>query len=253
MPYPINIGDNSTRELASEWIFDPEIGTTQMRVFEGSESGVLGIAAQFSAARYRGRVYQKEGPAWRGEFSAAPTASEGNDDEVIDEWEFDRDYGQEDIRHSPKVIDLFANSIHELTNAFNFIENQLKKESQTYSPIPGVRTLMYDNMARGQTSYQSYNTVLRRVRTVPINYAGAAVQEAIPTVYGTSALIGAFGIPTNIASRMPPLPSYVPPSTYWGWLQRQDQTKFLPRRGRAVESREWVFAAWSELTYDFVF
>lgn len=253
MPFLTQIGNNSARQLAPEHQFDPELGYTEIEVWEGSERGLLAVAAQYAAAKFRYRIFQKDdGPTWRAEFSRTPTEAEGAD-EVIDEWEFDRDYGQEDLRHSPKVINAFGGSTADLAEAFNLIEDELKKSEQTLVPTPGVIALMYDNMARGQTSYQSYNVVLRRVRTIPIQYAGAAVQEAIPSVYSRDALIHGFDIPPGIASRMPDAPvNYTPPSTQWGWLQRQDQTKFLPRRGRAQESREWVFAAWSELTYDFV-
>ncbi len=244
------VGNNSARQLSPEYHFDPELGYTTVEVWEGSEDALQGIAAQYAAGRFRYRLYNKEGPVWRAEFNRTPTEAEGADD-VIDEWEFDRDYGQEDIRHSPKVVAQFG-SAYDMASTIKEIEDAIR-DASVFTPQDDFETILYNNMLRGQTSYQSYNVVLRRVRTVPIQYAGAASQDAIPIVYSGSALVGAFDIPSNIAGRMPGLPDYTPPSTFWGWLQRQDQTKFLPRRGRAQESREWIFAAWSELTYDFVF
>jgi hypothetical protein len=258
MAFNTKIGNNNARSIMTGLDFDPETGWVWRETWEGSEDAIKAVQIQYAAAGYRSRSYQQEGPVWRGDFTRAPSPEEGGQAEVTDQWEFDTEFVQQSIYESPNVIAAAGNDDESLSIAKSAIEQAISdrlslSEFQTKFPTATPLAIqLFVLRTRGQQAVEVERLVVRRVRTLTISTAQRVTLDAVPRIYSTAALINTFGLPQFIADRLPAIPGAAPNYTAWAWKKRRDTSTFIAQLNKFQEIRDWVFAAWSTLTYQLI-
>lgn len=241
--------------------FDPTNGYTYWSKYEGNQQAIYGIEAAFAAAGNKVRVSQ-EGPVFMLEVRYGAPAN-GQQEIPQDKWNFDIDFYNTSIWSAPDVISdaATAGATAGITadDQINHWRRQIKEEMDKAVPaapaasgFPEPLMEIYANIVRGQEAYEVERPVLTRVRTISVNYAGAVVIEAKPVFYSTAKLIALFRLPKSIADRLPQNPVYTPGYTQWGWKKRKDTSEFILALNKVQEVKDWVFAPWSLLTYEYI-
>lgn len=261
------IGTPGATMVESGRDFDPTNGYTYWSKYEGNEQSIYGLEAAFAAAGNKVRV-SRDGPVFMLEVRYGAPAN-GQQEVPQDKWNFDIDFVNVSIWSAPDVISAAATAASE-TNALsgdtftaddfiNYWRRAIKDKMGEPTPDSADESgfaeplkEIYANIVRGQEAFEVERPVLTRVRTISVSYAGAVVLEAKPVFYSTAKLIALFNLPASIAGRLPANPAFTPDYTQWGWKKRKDTSEFVLALNKVQEVKDWVFAAWSTLTYEFV-
>ena len=113
---------------------------------------------------------------------------------------------------------------------------------------------IYKLLLMGAEAYEIERLVVTRTRSYSVRYYqddGGIVMDETPKVYSRAGLIAAELIPAYIARQLPAVPTSKPENTEWAWKVRQDRTE-ISSNGKVEETRDWVFAPWSTLLYEYV-
>lgn len=248
----VNVGNNNARLMSSAPNFDPELGWSSTQTWEGSEEALKAVMGQFAARGFRCRAYPYNGPVWRAEFTVSPDPGESGLPEVTDQWDFDTEFAQELIWNNPRVRALAVGSTtlslwkKEIKKA---IDDGLTDEKFLEKGPSDEEFSLFKTVNLGGEAWEFRRITLRRRRTLPLNSAQGTRLNAVERIYSTPALIDLVGIPSSIAQRLPPTPVDVPDFFAWSWKLRRDSSEFIPQLNKASETKEWVFAPWSEVAY----
>lgn len=260
MPFLTSIGNNNTRLIASQPTFDPEEGWIFQEIYEGPEDSIKALMSTYALAGFRARAYPFEGPVWRAEFSRPPGTSETGAAEITDQWEIDTEFVQESLYLNANVVDVFG-SDETLSETKKIIERTLDDRGTVNDFITNYQNEfnigpsadqieLFVLRMRGQQATEVERTVLRRTRSISIQNGSRVVISATPNIYTSDALIAAFTIPADIQAAMPDDPGPAPSYTAWAWKKRRDTSVFVPQLNKRQETKDWVFSAWSTLTYN---
>ena len=232
--------------------FDPDIGYTAVDQYEGNENNCKAAIAQYAGFGYRVRVYQKEGPVWVLEVRyGTKKVTDGGAEVPNDQWTFDKEFIQVDMRNHPNIIALASTT--ETLNLWIAEIDELIKNGDAPSGTNAAGYLeIYALRSFGQKAFEVERLVLRRERTYSTQYINDEVIEAIPKIYTTAKLIQLLDIPSIVANRFPPNPSTVPDYHEWTWKKRRDSTQIIPGLGKVQEQNDWVFAAWPTVAYTLI-
>lgn len=260
----IKVGDNSVRIISVETTFDPETGWQDRIRIEGEEDAVRVEQFAYAARGFRCNIYPHDGPVWRGDFTGTSNQDQTGLPEIVDQWEFETQFVQESIYNNPKVLASVGYDDDSLSIAAKEIEESIadhltlsefidKYQIPTPpSALQAVAIGLYVLRLRGQVATEIERCVLRRVRTIPVDSASRATQDAVPKVYTTAALIATFGIPADIAALLPATPASSDVYSTWAWKKQRDASSIIPQLGKCQETREWVFASWANATYTLI-
>lgn len=256
----ISVGDNSARIISNAPAFDPETGWTSTLILEGEEDSLIALMAQYAGLGLRCRPYQFAGPVWRADILGVPQSEEQTGlPEIVDQWEIDTQMVQESIYSNPKVQAAFNFDNAQISLASSLIEEAISKhrsleefKADNTGPIPGQTDALFDLYSlrsMGQQATEVERCVLSRNRTIPIQHAQRATQDAVPRTYTTAALIDLFGVPSYIQNLLPTTPASANPLQTWAWKKQVDRATIIPQVNKCLEVRQWVFASWSNATY----
>ena len=241
----ITLGLNFPAATGNSYLFDPKLGLVSETNFEGLEAQLLPMAGALRSLGLTARVSQVQGPKYRltvqipQPLIGQPTTS--------DRYDFRTDIVEVDIRNHPNVIaaagtsDTLALWIKDINQAV------AAGEALTGTVDPAERSL-YDFWARGGRTYLESRLVLRRSRT-RWGTADKLLPTVIPSVYSTAKLVQTFALPGDVSARLPADPATTPSGPVWAWWRRTHETSYIQDLNRDEETMEWVFAAWSTLTY----
>lgn len=118
---------------------------------------------------------------------------------------------------------------------------------------------IYRYLIKNQKSYETRRPVLIRTRTISTKYPQQFSMPASEKIYKTDTLISHYSIPRIIALRLPgytlaspsnPEPTEVPTGYIWAWKERRWQSSIVVAQNKVEETTEWLYAAWSKLTYE---
>lgn len=114
---------------------------------------------------------------------------------------------------------------------------------------------IYKLLLLGADSYEIERLVVTRSRTFSINYASRVTMLETPRVYSTSAFFTAENVPSVIRTQLANMVDVSdwskPDNAQWAWKVRQDRSE-ISSNGKVEEVRDWVFAPWSTLLYEYV-
>ena len=122
-----------------------------------------------------------------------------------------------------------------------------------FSGVPEVDAI-YKLLLLGADSYEVERLVITRSRSYSVQYwygAGGVVFDESPKVYSTTGLIDTENIPSYVGAQLPQPPTSKPENTEWAWKVRKDSSE-ISSNGKVEETRDWVFAPWSTLLYEYV-
>jgi len=246
----ISIGNNSVREIAGgEHDFDPAIGYTNVRLYEGDEESLVSMAAGFNSKGWKSTVYHHAGPVHRMRVQIAKVPL-SEIETPVDTFGWDTELAQESIFSNPQVL-AAAGSDDEIARWKASYKEPLKESKlpSTLTTFSAEQLELYTLLLRGQEAVEVERLVLRRTRTFTLRYPQPIRLTSVPEIYTSSALISAFDIPGSVAAQFPATPGTTPQYTVWGWKKRRDSSNILVAQGRVEENKDWVFAAWSRMPH----
>lgn len=257
------VGDTTPRELQPAWSNDPQYGLRKILRFEGFEEDLLTLSEEFRAVGYQSEIEPIES-TWCRLRVLVPNAQEGNQ-APVDTWERLTELVQDDIRSDPKVIGLIIQATGDTPANAAYLINALYKDSKekikagtnpNYNNPPSqygaIAQAFFELLSRGADAFLQRRVILRRRRVIPGNQVLQSTVNSVEKFYSTAALVRAFGVPGAIAEKLPIAGDVTPNNTAWGWMERQDTSIITPVFNQAEEVKDWVFAAWSTLLYDYV-
>jgi len=242
------LGNSGPQFVSTVYEFDSKYGLLATHVYEGLEESLLPAALNLQLAGHRVSVQQASGPKYRMTVQTVQQQFVGSDG--TDRYDFRTEIVEVDIRNHPNVIagavtaDTLALWIKDISAAVAAGENLSGTVSTPQSDL-------YVFWARGGRTYPESRITLRRTRTRG-GVTGALKPTVIPTVYKTAKLATVFTLPGAVTARLPADPTTTPSGTVWAWWLRTQETSYIPDLNRDEEVMEWVFAAWSTLTYTVV-
>jgi hypothetical protein len=141
-------------------------------------------------------------------------------------------------------------SAQEIKEAIKEGVSTLAQFNSEYGNPDPIQVSLYRLYARGAEASEEKRFVLRRRRTIPVEFAAPATVRAVELVYTTPKLITEFDVPASVIPLLPPDPGFQPADTLWGWRERANTSDFQPSINKVEEVMEWVFAAWSTILYE---
>lgn len=252
----INIGNTGVREITGgEHDFDPSLGYVFTRVYEGDEDSLISMGAGFQLKGWKANVFHHAGPVWRLRVSI-PKVPLNQIETPIDTWGWDTELAQESIFSNPRVIastGLTGAAADDLLAQWKKdFKSKLKENDLPSTTGFSDRKLeLYTLLQRGQEAVEVERLVLRRRRTFTLLFPAPIQLNSIPRIYTSTQLIHDFDIPSKIQAQFPatPGPSETPQYTTWGWKKRRDSSEILIASGRVEETKDFLFAAWSNLPH----
>jgi hypothetical protein len=252
----IRIGNTTPLEPIDEEIeFDLQHGVRITLIYEGDEASMKALAAQFSAGN--ARAARHDGPVWRTRVTGGPELAGGGDPSAVEKWSLKSETVQVDIRNNPKLIQAAGNETT-LAKWVKECKDTLKDPAGTPLPVDSdpnkqaSKQALFELMARGTDSYEVSRPVLVERLIKPLSQLHQLEIWAVPVFYSTTALVSNYGIPTPLATKLPPNPATKPSNTQWGWKERDNEEDITPVYNKVEHVRMWAFAAWSTLMYDYV-
>lgn len=263
-------GDTKAKRVELNPSFDPVYGWGIQEVWQGLKDpiGTLQIFFNFSGARTSVRqsgVLHTLTANW-----GLNGGSFGDPSREVpqDKWELDTDFFEEDIYSNSNVYaaagDDSTLALWKAQIEFNLTSGPNRGPLDPALTGYGPQQLeLYNLRIRGVQASKRRRPVLVRSRTCSINFAGQVIVPPAETVYSTPALANAFAIPLAIYARLPgfpgqtgipanPNPATTPTGTAWGWIARRDTSEFVLAVNKVQETKDWVYAAWSTLLYNYM-
>lgn len=286
--YVKQIGKPSTL-VSSHLTYAPNVGAGVREVIKGNKAAMQSLGVAYQRMGWATDVYN-DGATWVCEATYGGNPQDANGttiEQPVDRWEIDAEFYQASIWSNPviyrRALKIFNASNPALDGTVNdvvatwktFCNNALKGiafdpntgnssvKSQTGALAPKdtgfiVNSPLYDiycGIVEGQDAWEARRAVLTRTRTISTAYPTQFTIPPVEIVYSTPILVSMNSIPENIAVRLPGYPNGanlppIPAMRYWGWKQRRETSQIVLAQNKVEEVTEWVFAAWSAVTYD---
>lgn len=248
---------------SQELVYDPVNGDQLREVWTGTFAALTQLANALKASGVRCSVSQEAGRCILTALFASISKDEAAASVVDDRYEIATDFIQESIYANPSVIAAAtalnpSNPMEVVAYWRQGIEEALTGAATGGPKLPSetgftnsTLIALYQLALRGALAYEIERPVLSRVRTIPIAYSAQVVLDALPKVYSLATLASTFTLPSAIVARLPASPTTAPPNTAWAWKKRRDASEFSSS-GKVVEVKDWVFALWSTVLYEYV-
>ncbi len=280
-------GAPGVTRVSADTVFDPQRGFETRETWRGNINACNLLAAGFRAVGFRTSVEFTDGAGQVNVFIQLDVAPGAPPEMPIDRWEIDKDYFQASVWSNAQIQGqiaafatltglsfdtLLAEMRRVLENAQNGRRLILASPSDpdmielyrpaTTGPLP-PDTLVVRNNTYRQFFIDVYNLILRggdfeaervvtrRLRSFSVNFASRMVLDAVPKIYSPRAFYDTFGVPLVIQRQLPAEPAFTAPVSKWAWKLRRDGS-VINWFGKVEEQREWVYADWSILEYDYV-
>jgi hypothetical protein len=238
-----------------KFITDPVAGSAWMLTYEGTAYGVEIVGASLLSFGAKIEVTEDGGKCKLvATFAKDPdTASNPAAEVPVDRYDLDWELVQASVFSIPAAT----------IEAKGYISAaQYKKDITDLASNGSAYTLdatqypagkvIYQLLTRGDEHYEFKVPVLTRVRTYTDKYPYRTVIQQRETVYVTSSLISAFGIPSSIQAILPvdPTGTDTPADCIWSWKLRGERLTYNSGTRRYEESLTWAFRAWSNQLYN---
>jgi hypothetical protein len=247
MPKTALVGNQGGSLESEEVVFDPESGLQRVQIWTGMKDAMQGKFNAFAVSGWKASISRISGtPKYRVSAQIA-------EDLVADRWERVVEWAQVDIKANGALLDAAGDSLT-LAQWVADIRQDLAKNTPAGITGASEKQILYGYMAAGQESYETRRVVLRSRRTRPATQiANAFPIDQQEVFYSTAKLNEIFSVPAAIRVLLPSTPTNIPvPYTQWGWRLRTDDVEIIPWLNRAMETKEWVFAAWPLLYYTYI-
>lgn len=248
-------GDTTLRELRPAYEGDPVYGLRIVRRFEGPHDDAVAQGQLFILAGSTISI-DPVPPNRAILYVRTPNPQEPNQPPV-DTWERTTELVQEDIRNNARLIASITSTVPDplKSSAINAYYKDFKQKIRDGGPyqntVPELQA-MFDLMSQGADAFLVRRIVLRRRRIIPSNVPAQSDVSALERFYSTARLIDTFSVPQDVASKLPVTSTPAPSNTQWGWMERMDTSIVTPAYAQTEEVKDWVFAAWSTLLYDYI-
>jgi len=279
------IGKPSTL-VNSHLTYAPNVGYGAREVAKGNKAAMNALGAAYRNLGWTVDIYN-DGATWVCEATYGGNPQDANGttiEQPVDRWELDAEFFQASIWSNPVIYrrarkvfnasnpaldgtvdDVIATWKTLCSNAMKGIAFGQTSPSTTSTGAlepnktgftnPSPLYDIYVSLIRGQDAWESRRAVLTRTRTISAAFPTEFIIPATEIVYSTPILVSMNSIPANIAVRLPGYPNGsnlpdTPTMTVWGWKQRRETSQIVLAQNKVEEVTEWVFAAWSAVTYD---
>jgi hypothetical protein len=249
-------GQSGPVEIYADSQWDPMQGWEQETHYRGYPADIVALGNAFIAAGWRART-ESTNSQWAKLIVSIPNDGA---EEYIDRWEFNIDF---------KAQDLFRNiGILTYLKTASFTDDQIltfKTQLETYrdqkTPIAAVTTALganvgavYQMMVMGMDSIEVAQPTIARKRTYDISFTGTLMSTQVAQyVFSTSALIGNFAIPDDVANQIATDPSTEAlVNTTYGWKLRKNNLVIIPSKNKIEEQVDFVWDIWSTIAYTYI-
>lgn len=243
------VGNTSLQELQPAYEGDPIYGLRKVRRFEGPHDDIVAQSQLYLAAGFTVSVDPVAGS--RSRLYVRTSNPQDPSAPPVDTWERVTELVQEDLRNNPRLILAAGNSAVTLNQWYKEAKD-LIKTGGSVAYTDKNRQAFFELLSRGADAYLVRRIVLRRRRVFGSNIPAQSEVNEVESFYSTEALIQTFGVPAGIASVLPIAGPDTPLNTAWGWMERTDDSIVTPAYVQTEEVKDWVFAAWSTLLYNYV-
>jgi hypothetical protein len=259
MPGEVNIGDTTAREIGTEIELDPVLGERRVAMWEGTEDDLVAQGHLFMAEGLRSTITPFNGPISRMRvFLPDSNGGGGGGATYVDSWSRRTSMVQEDIRNNPRGIALIAleagvtaaDAAWTINSWYKDAKDKIKAGLQiVYAGTQ--RQAFFELLSRGADAYLTRRIVLRRTRHIFGNQVAESSVNAVEQFYSTAKLRALYDVPNVIGNKLPVAGADTPQNTAWGWMEHTEDSE-VDYYNRAVETKDWIFAAWSTFLYEYV-
>ncbi len=243
-------------ETYADSSYDPMSGWEQEQRWTGFPADIVALGNSFIAAGWKARV-ETTNSQWSRLIVSIP--NNGTDD-YIDRWEFSIGFKQQDL-----FLNIGVNAY--LQNA-GLTDAQIIDLRTVLKPYLDANTgnaavtvaqgaasgAIYQMLQMGQEFVEVAQPTISRKRTYGYNFAGTIMATRVTQdVWSTSALIAAFGIPSQVSAQISPDPSAPPVTNFaFGWKMRKNNLVIIPAKNKIEEQLEWEWDQWSTIAYNYI-
>lgn len=218
------------------------------RTWAGSQNAILGLGVTLRNQGVSYRISKVDGPVYA--LSARVPINEPTE-ENLDRYEITTEGQEKSIFELPGIAaDAETHDSASAEGSDTYREKAEASVRKKQVAITGVDVNLFAELVRnlkaGVTGFQIDFVVLRRVRSIDLEYAYSAGKVTLDgglTFYSTAQL----NLPSDVAFSLPATP-YTTSSDYsWGWRKRGQRVEIVGNY--AEQTFELVFAPWSLLVY----
>jgi hypothetical protein len=245
-------GDGSLVEGPINITFQPGKGGTTTRTFTGNETNIRSQATLLAAEGFSTNM--TGGPVW----TLTATLSGDVENQPTPQWEIIPHEVERDILECtdrPFIQSLTSTTKDLIEYA---IKNPLNHVGLTADGAEADATqfanawLVYTLMRAGVTARQEFTIAVKRTITVSLQYNPTWSIANVGKIFSRAGLIGAYGIPTNVAALLPVGGSSIenagsavsPLYVFYGFLEQYPNIVTVSGNKLQI-SQTWIYNRWS--------
>jgi hypothetical protein len=242
-------------ETYADSAWDPTQGWDQEQRWKGYSEDIVVLGNAFRAAGWKVRV-ETTGSQWSQLIVSIP--NNGNED-YIDRWEFNIGFKQQELFLNIAICNYLQLSLtpDEVIDLRKTLQQYLEAPTPNGAVVDALGAeigVIYQMMQMGQEFVEVAQPTISRKRTYGYNFTGTIMAtQTTQNVWSTNALIGAFGIPAQVAAQISPDPSAAPITNYaYGWKMRKNNLVIIPSKNKTEEQLEWEWDQWNTIAYNYI-
>jgi hypothetical protein len=245
------VGNPAAVLKSEEPFYSAETGYGLRQTWHGSKAAIVAKLSTYAQQGYNGTTSKSAGGSWQLVISLPDVA--------FDRWEIDTEWEQRSLFALPQAdaeMSAYSNAGSTGRAAYKkMIEDAVSNGDNALSVTEGAYPYAYvifRLMSRGVEAYEVRRPVIRRRRTVALQWATPITLDQNENVYTTAKLITTFAIPALVQLQLPANPAVTPIDCAWAWKTRTQASSSVPALNKTEEQTEWVFAAWPTKYYTLI-